>query len=255
MRLGMISRMRSRSRLTRVIRHCVAVVLLGLLATILSAWASAWIAPAANRSIQFGYPKGQAWTLSVPDSWPANPRGKMYFAPQIDIIEGSGPVIPPKTVRYRVRESLSTGSSRSPANVWTFLNGEDPRYATDSVYIGWPLHSMTHRGPTDARPIPKNSLFQLVHSGIPVPEIKWLGFKSNRSLPLMPLWKPFLLSMVIYSLLIESLFQLYLTRGRFRRRKWRMNGSCLACGYVMEGLATCPECGSEASGNAGTGDG
>jgi len=245
MRRGMIFRMRSDTRRCRFIKHCLVVCMLGFVATVMSAWVSAWAALPANQTVALGYPAGWSWGLEVPESWPASPRGATYFAPTIRIIDGVGPQIPPPGVRYRVREGLHTGSSGSPTTGWTFFNGEDPRYATDALYMGWPLRSMTHRGPTDARPLPKNSRLHSFYNGISVPEIQWLGLKANRHLPLQPLLMPFLVSVLIFGVLIEFVWQMILLPGRLRRRKWRRTGACLACGYAIEDLGVCPECGVE----------
>jgi len=242
MRRGMIFRMRSRSRVSRGIRHGVFLIVLGFVATVLAAWASAWGATSRNSAIGRGYAAGQPWGIRVPESWPANPRGATYSTSANYMFGKEGPRFPPPGVRYRVREGLHTGVSVSPTG-WTFFNGEDPRYATDAVYMGWPLRSMTHRGPTDARPLPGNSALRIVYKGVPLPEIQWLGLKADRHLPLVPRTWAFSLSVLIYGVSIEFLRQLVLLRGRFRKRRWRVNGDCLACGYAIEDLAVCPECG------------
>jgi len=222
---------------------------LGILATVLSAWVSSWAAPSQLSVLGIGYGAGRSWSLLVPESWPASPRGVTYIGAASGVIIGvNGPQIPPPGVRYRVREGLHTGVSVSPAG-WTFFNGEDPRYATDAVYMGWPLRSMTHRGPTDARPLPKSSGLHFVYNGIPLPEISWLGLKADRHLPFVPLLWPFLLSALMYGVAMEFVWQSVLLRGRLRRRRWRINGDCLNCGYVIEELVVCPECGVEVETN------
>jgi len=239
----MLNRKPKRMRRSWVIRHCVVLGVLGALATVLTAWASAWGATSRNSALGRGYAAGQPWGVPVPESWPANPRGATYSTSANYMIGKDGPRFPPPGVRYRVREGLHTGVSVSLTG-WTFNNGEDPRYATDAVYMGWPLRSMTHRGPTDARPLPKNTALHFVYNGIPLPEIQWLGLKADRHLPLVPKGGAFLLSVLIYGISIELLRQLVLLRGRLRRWRWRRNNYCLTCGYAIEDLAVCPECGS-----------
>lgn len=253
MRLGMISRMHSRSRLTRVIRHCVLLALISFILTVSTSWLCAWAAPAPVTAAGIGYPAGQPWSLPVPSSWPPSPKSGTYQTTNSLYITTSGMKLPPPSIRYQFTEGLHNGVSGSRTTGWNYLNG-DPRYVIDLYRMGWPMRTMTHRGALDTRPLPKYSRAHFLYHGIQLPEISWLGLKPNRSLPFMPLWKPFLLSLLIYSFLIESLLQLYLTRTRFRRRKWRLNGGCLICGYVLEGLATCPECGAEACGDAGSSD-
>lgn len=68
---------------------------------------------------------------------------------------------------------------------------------------------------------------------------------GHHSLPLMPLWPGFAVNTAFYAASIATLWLtigggLHLLGTKKRRRK---RGLCESCGYDIQGLPTCPECG------------
>lgn len=59
-----------------------------------------------------------------------------------------------------------------------------------------------------------------------------------------PQWPGFLAAPVWSLVLVVILVTLYLLRGAIRRRRWRVRGLCIACGYDLTGnpSSICPEC-------------
>jgi hypothetical protein len=88
-------------------------------------------------------------------------------------------------------------------------------------------------------------------SGIPVPAfVPIRSFAGTRSasrlhgdavaFPLIPVWSGFALNTAFYAALA---FLLWCTPGFIKRTRRRRRGQCLTCGYDLNGMTTCPECG------------
>lgn len=76
--------------------------------------------------------------------------------------------------------------------------------------------------------------------GVPI-----AGLKSpmvERSLPLMPNWGGLVLNVLVYSGCCGVFVVLPIVIRRMRRDR---EGLCVGCGYAVEGLGVCPECGAE----------
>lgn len=72
------------------------------------------------------------------------------------------------------------------------------------------------------------------------PYINAFGPLARFALPLFPLWPGFALNTLLFAATLAVLW--HVPVGVRRMSRWRA-GRCLACGYSIEGLDTCPECG------------
>jgi hypothetical protein len=81
-----------------------------------------------------------------------------------------------------------------------------------------------------------------VRAGVPNPWPDGWGksMRASSRLPIEPIWPGFVGSTVLFCTVFASCW--YISGGA---RQWlrRRRGLCEGCGYVMAGLATCPECG------------
>ena len=193
------------------LRTLTLVLLLGALATILCAWIPALFNPPRAPVFHTGGLVKQ-WLDDVPDSWPDQPFGLTY-----DSFSAVNPDFP-KPPRLRKRQGMADGVSNSGGHV-TFL-GDQPNHVIDIIQAGWPTHTMTHRGPDDARPLPLN-----------------------------PIWTPFALSTLVWSAVLFIAYQLVMIPFRIRRARRTKTNHCTTCGYELQDLQTCPECGSQSAPN------
>ena len=106
---------------------------------------------------------------------------------------------------------------------------------------GWPWRSMqtgTHHV-VDAQTrttTPHNSLT----GGITLWTNNGQGPLDRFALPLFPLWPGFAINTLVFATGLAVLWHVPVGVRRMSRRR---AGCCLACGYTIEGLDTCPECG------------
>lgn len=121
---------------------------------------------------------------------------------------------------------------------------------------GWPMHAMmTEQYAIGPRPpiervqdMPLVSLRHGLRGGLILhhqPQHPMLHPLGHHSLPLMPLWPGFAVNTAFYAASIATLWLtvsggLHLMGTKKRRRK---RGLCESCGYDIQGLPTCPECG------------
>jgi hypothetical protein len=99
---------------------------------------------------------------------------------------------------------------------------------------GWPLRCMSARWiePADSWNYRDGFLIGRYSSGWPI------------VLPIRPVWIPFFVNVA----LIAGVAGLVLRLSRYLRCRKRLHlGKCLSCGYSLEGLLSCPECGATAS--------
>ena len=100
--------------------------------------------------------------------------------------------------------------------------------------------SFTGVGPWDFPPPSHHEAqFTPMASGIVVPE-RFQNYYQQRRLPLLPLFPGFVLSMLLYAVLIAVLIWM---PGVLRRRHRLRLGLCLHCKYPVRAFAVCPECG------------
>ncbi len=213
---------------------------IGLGATLSSAWIIAWAMPPFNFSHSEGPSKLAQWIDPTPPDWPEHPSMITYQSsrPSVD-----NPTQTRQSSRLRVRQGMYSGVFY----IGTSLSFADdqPQYVIDQYRVGWPLNSMQYRGPDDSRPSPSNSLVRLYTNGIPVFAFEPLGLQANRALPLKPLWRAFGVNTVVFAAFAEFVWQLWKLPLRIRLRNRKRKGLCLACGYAVEDLERCPECGSD----------
>lgn len=126
---------------------------------------------------------------------------------------------------------------------------------------GWPMHAMmTEQYAIGPRPpiervqdMPIASLRHGLRGGLILhhqPQHPMLHPLGHHSLPLMPLWPGFATNTAFYAASIATLWLtigggLHLLGTKKRRRK---RGLCESCGYDIQGLETCPECGTQSTG-------
>lgn len=239
-----------RTRRLRIIRHCAALVCFGLFATVLIAWASAVLTPIGKRSsIVRNTATPSEWIEPVPKDWPEFADSFTHVAVSLNTVpyglrrlmkqRPPGPGNPPRSTRLRIRQGFESGVSTGPNGI--VFTGGDPLFVVDQIRYGWPINTMVTRGPDDARPQSGNAIIDVYQSGI---VLSGSGTNALRALPLRPRWGAFLLSVLGWSLLAWMLLMVYTMTGRYRRRRWRMAGRCVGCGYAVEGLGVCPECGA-----------
>ncbi|MEX0876809.1 MAG: hypothetical protein WD114_05055 [Phycisphaerales bacterium] len=80
--------------------------------------------------------------------------------------------------------------------------------------------------------------------GIPLPKTNNQWDWVERRLPIVPHWGGMTLNTLIYGGTLALMVVLPASMQRFSRLR---GGRCLACGYDLEGIDQCPECGLEAS--------
>lgn len=147
----------------------------------------------------------------------------------------------------------------------SFLRGHDeslhalhrPVERWSAQRCGWPMHAMmTEQYAIGPRPpiervedMPLVSLRHGLKGGLILhhqPQHPMLHPLGHHSLPLMPLWPGFATNTAAYAGTIALLWLTiaggtHLLGTKKRRRK---RGLCEACGYDIQGLTTCPECGN-----------
>lgn len=121
---------------------------------------------------------------------------------------------------------------------------------------GWPMHAMmTEQYAISPRPpiervqdMPLISLRHGLRGGLILhhqPQHPMLHPLGHHSIPLMPLWPGFATNTAFYAACIATLWLtisggVHLLGTKKRRRK---RGLCESCGYDIQDLTTCPECG------------
>ena len=249
MRRGMIFRMRDADTQPSVLLLFLVFLILGVAMTVCVAWASALFTPIGNRGYLEYSPR--PWIEPVPDEWPATASGVTYLSPSLNTVPYSlrsikkqvppGIGNSPRSTRFRLRQGDSNGISSGP-NRPSFLGG-NPQQVLDQIRVGWPINTMLSLGPDDRRPEHRNKVVQLYRSGI---VISGSGTNALRALPLRPRWRAFGMSAFGWGLVFFIVWQFYRMTGVYRRRRWGRLGACLGCGYAIEDLGVCPECGRAA---------
>jgi len=228
-----------------IVKHTAILLLFAIVVTALIAWTCAWLTPDAVRPhySMSGVPGAIAqWVEPVPDDWPNAPVGSTVVVPL-----GSGDITLDNGARVRLWQGmgLGVGVNVEPTGRVVVFDG-GPNFVLDQIRVGWPVHTMVHRGPDDARPEAPSFIGRWYVNGLPIPGQP----DPSRRLPLRPIWTPFLLAMLATAATLELLWQAWRMPGRVRTRRRRAQGRCLACGYDLAGMEQCPECGSPAANHA-----
>ena len=225
------------------LRHLILILIASVLFVIVIAWSCAWLSGDAVRGhhISSGPIESQlTWIRATPGSWPNEPLGITYAVPS-----SKKPIDIHRHARVRIRQGMHYGLSVS-GGVMNFAGSDtDPAHAIDVILSGWPVHVFQQRGPDDTRPVGTSKLAQLCAHGIPVPEFKPLGLKAGRSLPLQPIWGPFLLSVLAFCIVLELAYRACKLPGKLKLNRRIRNRQCTQCGYQLNDLEQCPECGTQ----------
>lgn len=110
---------------------------------------------------------------------------------------------------------------------------------------GWPMRSLEYQW-THTQPMLVNVwLFKppaeaSLRTGLPV-STSITRSPERTHLPLMPVWPGFVVNSLFYAAVAGAIL---FAPGAVRRARRRRRGRCLACGYDVRGLDTCPECGA-----------
>lgn len=205
----------------RWVKRLIVCVVVGVGA----AWGSAWViaAYAQMRRVQRVYPlqlpvQGElsrlpiaVWAPPLPREWPT----------------------PEVVGEYAEWGERTTGAFGMNADYQVF---------TAAYRYGWPvpaLQRLTLRTYPDSESSPTLSAMQ---RGIGPPKFAQ-PLEDVDSFPLQPVWPGFAVNAAFYGAVC---FLLMATPGVVRRWRRRRRGACASCGYALEGLGTCPECGSDA---------
>lgn len=232
-------------------RLVVILCAFGILATVLSAWISAVFAPIGARVVMArDMTAPMEWMETVPESWPARADSIAYVAGSLNTVPYSlRPLMkqspasvgnPPRSARLRVRQGFASGMSIGPNGL--VFQEDDPTLVVDQIRVGWPINTMMSRGPEDGRPESGRGLIDLYQSGI---VISGSGTNSVRAIPFRPRWGAFTMSVLGWAMFAWILWLCYRMTGVYRRRRWRTMGHCHECGYAIEDLEVCPECGAQ----------
>jgi len=204
---------------------------LGVVATVLGAWVSVLIEPHHATVFHRGF-FGTPWIEPVPDAWP-DPNGETY-----NTAHAFDPSVPPPR-RMRTRQGMHNGVSVS-AGVTSFM-GDNPSRVVDVYRVGWPVHTMTHRGPDDARPPPSSAVARVFVRGVAAPSAH-----GTRRYPLKPIAGPFVAASASWGAGVFALLAAGSGLARWRRLQRQRGARCAACGYELGALTRCPECGESA---------
>jgi hypothetical protein len=241
----MISRMRERKRKTRnTWRGLMIALLLGFVTSIVVAQLIALF--------------GSIDRLTIPDQPPeygANhvPRYIDDIAPAFMTARWEAPVENPKGSLYNYLEigtDIVEYSFGEEFAVWAKGTHGDtpPRASIIRCFVGLPFRCMYYDEFTVANgggQALTTDYFHRVRSragirvGLPSPGPA--SFWNGRRIPLAPMWGGLVGNTLIFGMLIY--FFVAISRG-IRCRVRQKRGLCLACGYAVENLERCPECGS-----------
>lgn len=113
------------------------------------------------------------------------------------------------------------------------------RYTSPPVdigYAGWPLYCLSREDAWTRDPATRTLLFP--------PTSDWLTNREGYQMPIRPIPLGLALNTLFYAFIAAVPILLV---PALRRRHRRLRGRCVACGYTLAGLSTCPECGVAAS--------
>ena len=175
--------------------------------------ATATILPCLHLAKHFEFIHGATWPMVVPKGWPA---------PDMKTSE------------------TCCGRSTVRTFFWDMM-GYPSRWGSPTVVqveLGYPLPCFSGWG-----------------IGEPPLNFQWHGVmaygrqldKPSILIPYLPLWPGFALNTLFYAALAWGAWQLPLA---LRRRRRRVRGQCVRCGYDLAGLpkgSQCPECGPSTS--------
>jgi len=219
-------------------------LLLGVVITVLVAWGIELFDRRTPRvlcaAVGASYEPFGGWMAPVPDDWPGQPEQTALCVQGglFDVINGAfrwrhG-------TRTRFRQGMGQGFLLKAGGV--SFKGDDP-HILDRVIVGWPVATMTRRGPEDARAPPASGVARVWFRGIEVPVREYPAATEMRRLPVRPIWGPFVLSAIGWGLVVAAPYWVWKGGRAWRARARVKRGRCAWCGYELAGLEQCPECG------------
>jgi hypothetical protein len=107
------------------------------------------------------------------------------------------------------------------------------------VTTGWPWPAMQWAAMPDSA-LPAGAANSPWYAGVELPGKGVIPPGLNRRLPLRPIVVPFVLNTSVFSVVALVLFA---GASGLRRAIRRRRAQCPACGYLVENLPKCPECG------------
>ncbi len=206
----------------------------GVAATVLSTWGFAAAYAFAWGSYERDEVQGDVWRPpSIDDDWEQDFVFAMRgLGVEKRVVGWAEPRPPPPPLSPEELERLAVRDIHY-----------SPRDLTVSsiAHYGWPMHSsQIRRRPRDAlRALRGPSPVSSFDAGLPLGSMS--GPNGAFSLPLRPAWPGFAVNAAIYAGVCWMLLMVMGVAARWRRRR---RGRCVACGYDVGGLASCPECGA-----------
>ena len=183
-----------------------------------------------------GAPK--RWSVGVPASWPPVPR--MTTASEWWCC----------TIRYEFAEwpapIIGADGLRTAQGMEVFRTAK--RLTAQSHEWGWPMRSLRsvqtfeESMSTAVRPVRTPVEEHWFKRGLVMPAFL-VKSPEVTHLPVMPVWPGFVVNTLVFAVVaVAAVVVPGVARASVRRRR----GRCIACGYDLSGLDTCPECGTAA---------
>jgi hypothetical protein len=203
----------------RVLAQLGVCLIVGVLLTVVVAWSFALFGNSAYTAITYT---------------PPGPGARLSSASRVpdDFVNGTHVSKRGRGFRYQmVTEMVWIGSRLG-------MMTDRQNRTIERVEVGWPWGTMEWIGTMDLRHRKDGWTWR---DGLEPP--RWGGAitqGASRRLPLVALWPGFAYSALTIG---AVLFVVQLVPRGVRRGLRRRRGRCVACGYELQGLVKCPECG------------
>ncbi|MGD9790717.1 MAG: hypothetical protein AB7Q00_12025 [Phycisphaerales bacterium] len=221
---------------TRPRRHLALLVAfyfsLGILTTLLTCWTLGLTGRFTDGELNAGYDEPN------------------HSIPQCLIPKGWEPRTHQNWTGFGIRHDLvSEAEWHGSALIMT--TDDRPQRTLQTARVGWPFLSMrwerynSETALDTSSPLRRRYLQGLEIPGManvwPQPRKGAWGVEPR--LPLQPVWPSFLYSSLTYAALFFAILNTIAFTRRARRRR---RNQCVTCGYTLDALTTCPECGTPA---------
>ncbi|MEM9372020.1 MAG: hypothetical protein AAGA55_00110 [Planctomycetota bacterium] len=226
-------------------KHVIGCLILAFAFTVLCAWIPAlWASTGTFASLAMSNTNNPTdaagiWRGRVPAEWGPRPLSTTTIG--IGRARPNGVRIVGSRIRYVQGDHLgvSTGAATGP----TFSTTGAGRLL-DQYEIGWPWKIMMSVGSEDNRPSASAGAARWYDRGIAVPAFEPLGMKPDRTIPVRPIWSAFALMFVSWIMVLALAVLAWKAPSRIRRHRRNRRGLCRECGYNIDGMDGCPECGT-----------